>query len=135
MAGVQQPGMTGQVKEDLLSRLIELGIRIENGLIIIDPVNLKKAEFIDENENPGLTGFIKRHQVEFNREKPTLAFSLCGVPLFYQIGGQNKIEVYEDSAVKTFDQLMIDAETSLSVFQRKGIIKSIVVTIDESYLV
>ena len=30
-AGAQQPGMTGQVKEEVLTRFAELGIRVENG--------------------------------------------------------------------------------------------------------
>ncbi|MCX6268774.1 MAG: hypothetical protein NTW16_15720, partial [Bacteroidetes bacterium] len=33
-AGAQQPGMTGQVKEDYLSRMRELGIHIQNGQIV-----------------------------------------------------------------------------------------------------
>src|ERR1035437_1247973 len=32
-AGAQQPGMTGQVKEDLISRLGEMGITVEDGKI------------------------------------------------------------------------------------------------------
>lgn len=34
-AGAQQPGMTGQVKEDILSRFIELGIREKEGVITL----------------------------------------------------------------------------------------------------
>jgi len=42
MAGVQQPGMTGQVKEDILSRFFELGVVVENGMLFIQPNQLKK---------------------------------------------------------------------------------------------
>ena len=37
MMGAQQPGLTGQVKEDFISRLIELGVRVENGCLSFDP--------------------------------------------------------------------------------------------------
>jgi hypothetical protein len=42
--GAQQPGMTGQVKEEILTRWGELGLRFEQGLIHFDPVLLDLAE-------------------------------------------------------------------------------------------
>jgi len=135
MAGVQQPGMTGQVKEDLLSRLMELGVKIDNGQIIFDPINLKREEFINGDESPEINLFCKNHSVLILAEKPMLAFSLCGVPVIYMIGQVSKVDVFSDNGITTFDQSVIDTQTSLSVFQRKGIIKSIVVSIKESSLV
>jgi len=43
--GVQQPGMTGQVKEDIITRFGELGLVIENGCIHFTPRLLLKSEF------------------------------------------------------------------------------------------
>ncbi|EHR69847.1 hypothetical protein BurJ1DRAFT_0974 [Burkholderiales bacterium JOSHI_001] len=42
--GAQQPGMTGQVKEEILTRWGELGLRFEAGLVRFDPVLLDRAE-------------------------------------------------------------------------------------------
>jgi hypothetical protein len=42
--GAQQPGMTGQVKEEILTRWGELGLRFEAGQIRFDPVLLDHAE-------------------------------------------------------------------------------------------
>lgn len=42
--GAQQPGMTGQVKEEILTRWGELGLRFEAGLIRFDPVLLDLDE-------------------------------------------------------------------------------------------
>ena len=42
--GAQQPGMTGQVKEEILARWGELGLRFEDGLIRFDPVLLDASE-------------------------------------------------------------------------------------------
>ena len=47
MAGVQQPGMTGQVKEDILSRWFELGIEVHGGAIRINPLMLHESDFRD----------------------------------------------------------------------------------------
>ena len=45
MAGVQQPGMTGQVKEDIISRWFELGVSVHNGQISFAPTMLSNADF------------------------------------------------------------------------------------------
>lgn len=40
--GAQQPGMTGQVKEDILSRFGELGVRVSDGTLGFDPTILRQ---------------------------------------------------------------------------------------------
>lgn len=47
MAGVQQPGMTGQVKEDIISRWFELGVSVHDGQITFCPTMLTDADFKD----------------------------------------------------------------------------------------
>ena len=47
MAGVQQPGMTGQVKEDIISRWFELGISVCDGQIMFAPTMLTDADFVN----------------------------------------------------------------------------------------
>ncbi len=42
--GAQQPGMTGQVKEELLTRWGELGLRVQSGLVHFQPVLLDAVE-------------------------------------------------------------------------------------------
>ncbi len=42
--GARQPGMTGQVKEEILTRWGELGLRMRGGLARFDPVLLDAAE-------------------------------------------------------------------------------------------
>ena len=46
-AGVQQPGMTGQVKEDIISRFFELGVQVQDGQITFCPTMLTNADFCD----------------------------------------------------------------------------------------
>lgn len=47
MAGVQQPGMTGQVKEDIISRWFELGVSVRDGQITYAPTMLRDEDFKD----------------------------------------------------------------------------------------
>ena len=42
--GAQQPGMTGQVKEEILTRWGELGLRMQGGMLHFNPVLLDAAE-------------------------------------------------------------------------------------------
>jgi hypothetical protein len=58
--GAQQPGMTGQVKEEILTRWGELGLRVMDGLVWFQPV------LLDEHEVPidGALSFTWR-QVPF----------------------------------------------------------------------
>ena len=46
--GAQQPGMTGQVKEEILTRWGELGLRMRGGLLHFQPVLLDAAELPDD---------------------------------------------------------------------------------------
>ena len=45
MAGAQQPGMTGQVKEDIISRWFELGISEHDGQVSFRPTMLTEKDF------------------------------------------------------------------------------------------
>ena len=49
-AGAQQPGMTGLVKEELLTRTLEVGVRVANGEICIDPILMRRDELLDRTE-------------------------------------------------------------------------------------
>ena len=46
-AGAQQPGMTGQVKEEVLARAGELGLRITGGRLVTSPPLLPTGELLD----------------------------------------------------------------------------------------
>jgi hypothetical protein len=68
--GAQQPGMTGQVKEEIITRWGELGIRFESGLIRFDPVLLDPSEIPTDS---------------------ALRFTLSAVP--FQIRRGNKLSI------------------------------------------
>ena len=54
--GAQQPGMTGQVKEDVLSRFGELGVVVSEGKLGFNPRLLRKMNFYKK-----VTYFITSH--------------------------------------------------------------------------
>jgi hypothetical protein len=93
-AGVQQPGMTGQVKEDILTRFEELGIRVAQGELTFEPVLLRRAEFLS---GPRSWQFQAEPEQQVE-ELPagSLAFTLCGVPVIYRLAASASIRVFTD---------------------------------------
>lgn len=85
--GAQQPGMTGQVKEEILTRWGELGLRIKSGRVHFDPVLLDEAELPEGGE---------------------LRFTRARVPYRYLRGGATRVRVrteagWVDCADHSFD--------------------------------
>lgn len=133
--GAQQPGMTGQVKEDILTTNYELGLNVERGILRFNPVLLQKSEF---RSDPDQLQFIHTDQKYETVEVPadTLCFSICQIPVLYKMGAKEFIEIeLSNGRTKTIDGLSFDRETSLQVFQRTGEIKKISVSLSESRLI
>jgi hypothetical protein len=132
--GAQQPGMTGQVKEDVLSRFGELGVFISNGCVKFDPCLLRKEEFLEE---PRTFNFITVNNENSKIELPkgSLCFTYCQVPVVYHISVSNSLEVqFKDGSTKELESLILDEETSKLIFLRSGEISQINVKINSIYL-
>lgn len=82
-AGAQQPGMTGQVKEEILTRFGELGVRVERGCIRFAPTLLGAAEFT-ATETVFSTLDLDGHPREIPLPAGSLGFTFCGVPVVYR---------------------------------------------------
>ncbi|MWC29149.1 hypothetical protein [Paenibacillus sp. MMS18-CY102] len=121
----QQPGMTGQVKEDILARRGELGLSVHNGELTFD------SEFILPNEileNEGKFDYIdvSGAQKQIALPSRSLAFTLCQIPVTYIFGSDTKIEIeYSNGNTRTIGGTVIDAETSNGIFDRSGAINAV----------
>ncbi|KGK14677.1 hypothetical protein [Vibrio navarrensis] len=135
-AGAQQPGMTGQVKEEVLTRFVELGIEVKEEAIRIQPTLLRKQEFLTQATTfscLALSGEKRSYVLEADQ----LAFTYCQVPFIYQISeqAQGHIEVMmNDDSVQLFDQLELDRNISQAIFARTGEVEKVVVNLPESML-
>jgi hypothetical protein len=132
--GAQQPGMTGQVKEDILSRFRELGVHIYKGEIQFKPDLLRKTEFLEEEHVfrfVDLSG--QKHRLQLKRN--SLGLTFCQVPIIYSISDQNKIEVeFYSKNSEQIEGLHLPKEISQEVFNRSGQVKIIHVYIEASIL-
>jgi len=91
-AGVKQPGMTGQVKEDVISRMGEIGIRIKQGSISFDTRLIHQKEFTDRkkilNFYP-VSGEKQQHELKQNQ----LGFTLCQIPVIYTLSEHASVTI------------------------------------------
>jgi hypothetical protein len=123
--GAKQPGMTGQVKEDILCRWGELGVRVMEGRIVIDPILLRASEFITEArrfEYVGLDNSL--HTIDLN--PGSLAFTYCQTPFIYRQSPRAAIGVVRaDGATTSLQGNIIDPDTSAAIFMRSGAIRRV----------
>ena len=132
--GVQQPGMTGQVKEDILSRFGELGVFVRSGQLVFNPRMLRKSEFLSQKHTFHYVN-IKGESKELPIEADSLVFTYCQVPVVYTLSAENGIEVNLESGPSLyFEQLNLNNHLSEKLFQRSGEIISISVKIQQSML-
>ncbi len=133
-AGAQQPGMTGQVKEDVLTFWTEIGIQIDAGAIRIVPGLLSRSTFLLEPKAfhfVGLDGVSKQWMVDAGE----LAFTFCQTLFVYNLGERwNIVTSYVHGNDEPKNSNSLTREDSASIFARDGRIERVAVTIPENAL-
>lgn len=127
--GAKQPGMTGQVKEDILCRFAELGVSVEHGQMVFEPFMLKA----DDLQREAFTYYyidVDGQKQQLNVPANSLAFTYCQVPVVYTRGQENSIRVTTnlDETVEICGKTL-SQELSHAVFSRSGEVKLLEVTI------
>jgi hypothetical protein len=128
-AGAKQPGMTGQVKEDILCRWGELGVLVEDGRIVFRPLLLRAEEFLQE---PAPFPFVdvRGNEGELNLDAGALGFTVCATPVVYRRDDTLSVRVVgADGEVTEVDGPALSPETSADVFGRTGAIVRIEVDV------
>ncbi len=129
--GAQQPGMTGQVKEDIVSRFGELGVLIRDGKIQFDPSLLNKDEFLIKSQVYQYYDIDSNYQT-LMLNPGMLAFTFCQVPIIYIISKDQRIIVTKKNGTEEeINGLTLGIDMSRMIFQREGIISKIKVLINK----
>ena len=126
--GARQPGMTGRVKEEILTRLGEWGLRVRSGEISFDPRLLRKRELLTEAISYSFVSLDGTKQ-SIDLESGTAAFTFCQVPIIYraaQSGSPTNIRLWRsDGSTTLSESSMLDRRTSHEIFQRRGTIRQL----------
>jgi hypothetical protein len=122
-AGAQQPGMTGQVKEELLTRLSELGVTVRDGSLSFDTDLLQPSEVcISLNRRSAMSTLQVRRQPS-PLPPNSLAFTFCQTPVIYTFGSPARLDVrYTDGTTETLKAAHLPASLAAQIFERKGAI-------------
>ena len=133
--GAQQPGMTGQVKEEVLTRFGELGVRVVGGQANFSPRLLRRQEFLGAPRGFRFVDVDDQWQ-DVDIPRNGLAFTWCQVPVIYTLGqGDGQIVLtLKDGSTQTVPSLQLDGEHSAAIFNRNGEVRRLDVTVPESYL-
>ncbi|MCP4273032.1 MAG: hypothetical protein GY781_13905 [Gammaproteobacteria bacterium] len=128
-SGVKQPGMTGQVKEDVISRMGCLGVRIHQGQISFDTRLLNHDELLEQESTFKYSSL--KHEVEEIELRPgQLGFTVCQVPVVYSLSDQNKIVItLSDNSREETSGNTISRQYSNAIFKRNNEIQLIEVSI------
>lgn len=127
--GAQQPGMTGQVKEDILSRIGELGVFVKNGQLTFNTGLLRKDEFLESATTFNYIDVNQNHS-ELRLNENSLAFTYCQVPIVYELSNKIGITItLENNDTKSLEGLSLDQSMSAKIFKRTGEVKHIKVSL------
>jgi hypothetical protein len=127
--GARQPGMTGQVKEEIITRLGELGLSVRDGRVSFNPVMLRRSEFLsspDTFDYYDVAGKLRTLALEEN----TLVFTYCQVPIVYRISEERRLTLaLSDGTTRNLEGLVLARSSSDEIFRRSGQIARIDVSL------
>ncbi len=135
-SGARQPGMTGQVKEEILTRFGELGVRIAGGAVRFEPSLLRAREFTAAPRNFCYLG-VDGEWHDLALPERSLAFTWCQVPVVFELAGDSKALVdieWADGSSESCDTLALSAKASADIIGRAGGVRRIHVKIPPELL-
>lgn len=129
-AGAQQPGMTGAVKEEILARPRELGVRVDGGRMGFDPLFLDPSELLAHDASWSIAAADGETQTV---ELPagSLGLTVCGVPtVVLASAGPASVEVeFAGGRTERSPGTWLGRSDSAAVFGRTGEIRRITASI------
>ena len=129
-AGAQQPGMTGQVKEDFIARMGEMGVHVQSGQLAFVPELMCGTEFLTHPQQLHFWD-VKGNPKTLKLPEGTMAFTYCQVPVVAHRSGPRHVRVtFADGTLQLVDGLRLDAAMSAAVFERLGSIQQLDVFYD-----
>ena len=126
-AGAQQPGMTGLVKEEVLTRFGELGVRVSEGAVNFELDLLRAREFVASPQTFRFLDVDGQWQ-ELTVPDSGLAFTWCQVPFVYRLDDFAEPSVMvtkDDGSHLNLTGLALPTEWSAELFLRSGHIRRV----------
>ena len=135
-AGARQPGMTGQVKEEVLTRFAELGVRVHDGRVSIRPALLRACEFVAHPKSFRYLD-IEGNWQTIDLPESSLAFTWCQVPIVYRLVegiATGLVVEFDDGGHADLPDSTLPADLSADLFARNGRVRRLTATLDSTAL-
>lgn len=117
--GVQQPGMTGQVKEDILNRWAELGMQVKNGKIAFNPFFFDRKELLQEAVEFTYYDHLGK-QREIQLSEGEMAFTFNGVLVRFRNASEPSLEIIDEKNRRiAMSDLSLDEEHCQALWSRR----------------
>jgi hypothetical protein len=130
--GAQQPGMTGQVKEDVICRMRELGVFYDHGTIQFVPNMVSRTDFLHHKRTIEFES-IRGELQHISLDEGTLFFSICQTPIRYALADTTEVTIYwSNGNVQSSATLLLPPIVSSSILARTGDITLIHVALDRT---
>lgn len=119
-AGARQPGMTGQVKEEVLTRLLELGVEVTDACVTFKPTLLRTSEFLASAETLRYFDVAGTAQ-EVSLRAGELGFTYCQVPIVMSTADLASITLYTvDGSMESVAGSALSEAQSEALFKKSG---------------
>jgi hypothetical protein len=124
-AGAKQPGMTGQVKEEVITRFAEMGLRVLNGEICFDSMLVHEDEYLKEKANFKFYD-VNKQEASLELEPGSYAFTFCQVPVVVRNKSVSNDEIQivaikSDGTRNDIAGASLGKEISKAIFAKTGV--------------
>ena len=127
--GAKQPGMTGMVKEEILTRQAELGYTVVDGALTFDFLMLNRGEFASA---PATFSYlaVDGRPAQLALKAGALAYMIAQVPVILEGSGEACIQIhFADGTIRRVAGHALDAATSRRILERDGAVHHLVVEV------
>lgn len=117
--GAQQPGMTGQVKEEIIARRARLGVAVQAGCLVFHPERLRQGDVLATS---GELLWVDHDGRERRLPVPpgSLALTVCQVPVLLRRDAGSCRITRRDGSSETLPGLTLPLPVSQAVLHRSG---------------
>jgi hypothetical protein len=122
--------MTGQVKEEIMTRRAELGLFVRHRQICFDPLLLRREEFLAK---PAIFEYVDvaGERQNLRLERGSLAFTMCQTVFVVHLDADERVIVrFSDRTEDSVHHDSLGPEVSEEIFRRTGRVARVDVFVD-----
>ncbi len=129
-SGARQPGMTGQVKEEIITRHKELGVTVDRGALRFAPTLIRQEEFL-KTECQFQYYRVDGQAASIELPPGSIGITVCQVPVVYHLtdASASIAVTYHNKQTKRVVSDSLPPDISRRVFDRTGEVERIDVTV------